>query len=505
MSRRSGKISTEARATRWQGFTNPTHLAILSVAVFLLVISFYFEFNRAGTPSDGARISVTGDVWTEGGVRVTPLDEGGLNLREGDIVIGVEGQPLIELVEGMLKFQPVNFEWSLGTEQTYTVIRNGSIREVAIPLKEFDFLSILQDGWGILLAGTINLIIFAAVFLKRSSYPPARALFLTSIGLFTTRVWAWGLSIPDLVQGSGFWIYQITTSVSYFLIFSGGLHFALTFPNRAPILKSRRWLIPVIYLFPNFTYWISFFFFRATSGGSLQWMNTFGLFTNLIPLAYIIGVLVAVIAGYRSNHNREHRAKVRWIAYAMGIVAVFGLLFYELPGFVLGESLISANELSVASLLVTADILIAIFRYQIFDIDIIINRTMVYSILSACLGIIYLGGVSLFGGILRSLGTPSPETSGGESPLTVVSSTLMVVVLFTPLRTRIQEVIDRRFFRTKYDAAQTLASLNRSMQEVVELEDLIGVINATVEETLQPEFTDFHIADEPAQRWGFSA
>jgi hypothetical protein len=122
---------------------------------------------------------------------------------------------------------------------------------------------------------------------------------------------------------------------------------------------------------------------------------------------------------------------------------------------------------------------IAILRYRLYDIDVLINRTLVYGALTAALALVYLGSVVLFQGLLRGL-------TGQRSDLAVVAATLLVAVLFYPLRQRLQAVIDRCFYRRKYDAAQALAAFSARLRDEVDLNAVTADLVAVVDETVQP-------------------
>ena len=124
-------------------------------------------------------------------------------------------------------------------------------------------------------------------------------------------------------------------------------------------------------------------------------------------------------------------------------------------------------------------LVVAVMRYRLWDIDLLINRTLVYGMLTAILAGTYFAIVVLIQMAFRA-------ATGQESAVAVVASTLVIAALFLPLRRRIQDFIDRRFNRRRYDAARTLAAFSARMRDEVDLERLSGALVSVVEETMQP-------------------
>ncbi len=139
---------------------------------------------------------------------------------------------------------------------------------------------------------------------------------------------------------------------------------------------------------------------------------------------------------------------------------------------------------------------VAILRYRLYEIDLLINRTLVYGSLTAALGAVYFGGVATTQAIFRAL------TGQQEQPqLAIVISTLLIAALFNPLRRRIQGFIDRRFYRSKYDAAKTLEAFSAKLRDETDLDALSDELVGVVRETMQPAHVSLWLRPEtPSKR-----
>jgi hypothetical protein len=206
---------------------------------------------------------------------------------------------------------------------------------------------------------------------------------------------------------------------------------------------------------------------------------------SLEALSYgVLGVagLVSIYVRYRRGLGAE-RQQIKWLAYAGTVLLTGTILSYAGPESLSGSWLRQVGfALQVIGLVgLPVAIGIAIFKYRLYEIDLIINRTLVYGSLTATLVALYFGGTVLLQRFFVAL-------TGEKSTLVVVASTLVIAALFTPLRRRIQAFIDRRFYRSKYDAAKTLETFSAKLKDETDLdslsEDLVGVVT----ETMQPAY-----------------
>jgi len=194
------------------------------------------------------------------------------------------------------------------------------------------------------------------------------------------------------------------------------------------------------------------------------------VFTALGPVLLLAIVLSAasLVVRYRGAEAQE-RQQLKWVALAGSVFAVFVPLddFVGLPGFVF-PLLVMGIPVSIA---------MAVLRYRLYDVDRIISRSVAYALLSSLL----VGGYFLSVLVLQSI-LPLPE----KSPLIVAASTLLVVAAFGPLRARIQRIVDRRFNRSRYDAALTIESFGRRLRKEVDLEALTADLMRVVDTTVRP-------------------
>ena len=202
-------------------------------------------------------------------------------------------------------------------------------------------------------------------------------------------------------------------------------------------------------------------------------------------------VLVSVASVFvRLRHaDRTTRQQIKWLAYAAALLGT--VVIVSIAGDILfgGFGWWIFLIVILAFLCLPLSLGVAVLRYRLYDIDIIINRTLVYGPLTATLLALYFGGVATVQVVLRAL-------TGQESQLAVVVSTLVIAALFNPLRRRVQNFIDRRFYRRKYDATRTLEEFSAKLREGTDLDALSSELLLVVRETVQPEHASLWL------RWG---
>ena len=295
--------------------------------------------------------------------------------------------------------------------------------------------------------------------------------------------------------------------VFYGIIMAGPLESLSYFigEDQIALLAQTLFLIPVVvllYIFPSGTFvpqwsrWLVLaalliappMVFATSNVGRLS-QTAWSYITGTV-LIFLLGAgfYGQIIRYWRISSPRE-RLQVKWVVYGFGIWFLIisissGPYMYVLtlpadapiPGWMEPLSILWWIGLMILPISFT----VAILRHRLWDIDIIIRRTIVYGLLTASLLVIYFGSVV----VIQALFT---AVSGQQSAVAIVISTLIIAALFQPLRHRIQGWIDRRFFRAKYDAAKTLASFATTARDEVDLEQLTAVLVQVTRDTLQPK------------------
>jgi hypothetical protein len=194
---------------------------------------------------------------------------------------------------------------------------------------------------------------------------------------------------------------------------------------------------------------------------------------------------VAQIYRYFRASDAVQRQQIKWVVLGLAVTVPplgIALVLYSASGsFEMGAGAQVGYFLWTAFLVIfPLSITISILRYRLWDIDLIIRKTLVYGVLSALLALVYFGSVVVLQALFDAL-------IGSQSPVIIVLSTLLMAALFSPLRRQVQHLIDRRFFRSKYDATQALARFAKTARDEVEFEALTAALVSVVQETMQPD------------------
>lgn len=292
-------------------------------------------------------------------------------------------------------------------------------------------------------------------------------------------------------------------SLSWMALIFPVLLIPLFFPNGRLISPRWRW---TVFLTIGMTLFLSVWgaFTRQIYLDFMPWemTNPIGFITEettntiLAPWSILLAVvtiasLASMVVRYRRGSLVE-RQQMKWLLYACFL---FGLVY--IPGVITNTNsskwsvqLLIGYLLPLAIMAIPASITIAILRYRLFDIDVIIRLTLVYGLLTGLLGLVYFGGVVVLQQVFRTL-------SGQTGQVAIVITTLLMAALFNPLRRRIQSIIDRRFFRQKYNADQALARFAVAARDSTVPAALTTMLLDITRETLEPTQVSLFLVKKP--------
>jgi hypothetical protein len=334
-----------------------------------------------------------------------------------------------------------------------------------------------QLGLDVLFAGGFAAVA-ALLFWRRSHDPLALYVSLTLL-VFGALSFNTGL-MAGLMAASPGW--RLPVQVLEFLGVTGFVAFVLVFPDGRFVPRWTVLAVAAVML-----WWLPNIFFPGSPFDYVTWPGVayFGAF------AVVLGTMGgAQVYRYRRVSTPAQRLQTKWVVFGF-VAAASGHFAGDLIVFFLAPALTSPQAvladragytLTYASfLLIPISIGIAMLRHHLFDIDVIIRRTIVYSLLTGTLALIYVGSILSAQAIVQAIWGRQPLP-----PVVVVASTLLIAALFLPLRRNLQRGIDRRFYRRKYDAARTVAAFGQTVRSEVDLARLTDHLLAVVEETMQP-------------------
>ncbi|HEX6480864.1 MAG TPA: hypothetical protein VF043_18645 [Ktedonobacteraceae bacterium] len=303
-------------------------------------------------------------------------------------------------------------------------------------------------------------------------------LLLVALMLVTFGAVGTGGSTTVLVMHYPVWNIPVNC-LYFFAVVSAGL-FAYLFPTGRFVPRWTRWVAVVYVLLQAASFSPYVVGYNATT-----WMNTL----YFVLLVGLFGtMLYAQVYRYRRVSNPMQRQQTKWVVFGISTLVVISSAFFlpytifpalNQPG--AAYQIIVNAVYTLLFLPIPLSIGIAITRARLWDIDVIINRTLVYGTLTIALALVYFGLVIGLQSLVRLF-----TGQIAQSPIVVVASTLAIAALFQPLRHRIQAVIDRRFYRRKYDAAKTLEAFSSALRNEVDLSQLSKHLVQVVEETMQP-------------------
>lgn len=441
-----GRSVGSARSERGAGMNRAGRLVLLAV-VALLLGAAGFKAYRLTLPTDGW--SLSGEVWAPTFVEDLLRADG--DLRPGDVLLAVDGVPYTNLIGAALAGRRAGLAYRAGAVSTYTVWRDGAPKDLRVPVTHWSREGVARAAWRTLtdtpFGGVyrwLAWLVAAFVFARRPANLAARLLFLLESVTASMAISAAvaPVSVADALSPALFYAARTWGDLLTWLVVPPlALHFLLVFPGARPV---RRGLLAAVYALP----WTVL---------ALVWTSGLAVLVPLLAGAYSVANLVAVVVVVVGHGSGAARASVRWLAFGFGLSGLLSLLFWlRLAGLLPLPAGLSGVlfDHCLCDLIYVACIAVALVRHQLFDIDVIIHRTLVYGGLTACVVALYVGIVGSAGRLLGS---------AADLPLSLATVGLLALA-FDPLRSRLQRGVNRLVYGYRDEPYRVLENLGRRLE-----------------------------------------
>jgi hypothetical protein len=303
-------------------------------------------------------------------------------------------------------------------------------------------------------------------------------------------MWFTAFILTFYPTGGGLWLFSQVTTRLPLILMAGSLLWPLywlflyLFPNGKAVPRAFLWPI-LAFMLVHFGFQLMFLLSASTDPAVAKLVPpslvlSMARYFPILLLAFLLVMTAQVIRFWRISTPIE-RMQTRWVVMGLGIYITIGILLNAVVGKLdmVGDQGYISDLDELVGIFIPVSIGISILRFHLFDIDLIVRRTVVYSLLTALLAALYYLTVLTFQAAFRAF-------TGQESPVSVVPSTLVVAALFNPIRRRLQGWIDRAFFRRKYDTEHALATFGASLRENLEFDQMAQHLVSVVDQSLQP-------------------
>jgi len=424
---------------------------------------------RLAAPADGTVVYPSAPPWGPDGVVVQEVHAAGSPLRPGDLVVAVDGVPLGERGEP-------------GDRPVYRVVRDGRTLDLPVPLGTYPIREILRDHASALPFVLLELAVAGFVIVRRPRDPAARALFgIAILQAAGGAAYPFASQVVDVATGR-IWPTMLSDTANA-LVWGAMLHFAMVFPKRWPVVARRPRLVAVAYVVPFLLYGLSL----ATGLPGADALQRLGLLAAVSPPAanvFPVVVVAALVASYvLAKRDPSARQRMRWQLYTFG----FGVAAYiglgRLPEWVTGHPLLGYDVLTLFFLPCPIALGFAVLRYRLFDIQVILRRSLVYGLLSAGVLACALGAAT---GLGMLFGWPADPV-----PLALV---VIVTLALVPAASRLRRVVSRRVFGDRDDPYEVLRQLGDTLESTSSPQAVLDHVTRTLARTLRLAYVAIEVS-----------
>jgi two-component system NarL family sensor kinase len=450
-----------------------SHRVVALITLVLVALTAWGLFERITAPSDGTVVQLSNARWRGDRITINLSLEPTSDLRPRDVVTALDGVPLLDVPAGRV--------FGTGDEVTYTVLRDGRATDVTVRLHTFPLVSFLGLTWPTLLMPVTALGIAVFVFRRRPGDRAAQALMvLTGLMLSGTVGWLLGDEVHRLAS-SGPTVTDVAGEVALAMVWGAMAHFALVAPGST--LRVHRWWLVLAYGVPLLLHGAHMAVNLPVARSTAEARGIAGQ-VSLWPSAVLpVACAVLLVVSYRSTVDLQARVRMRWIlvTFVLGGLAFVTLWIY--PNTV-GRPAAPETTIALVFLLPTLALGAAILRYRLFDIEVILRRSLLYGAVTGTVLLVYLTGAWLLS-----------RVPGISRELVAVVTSGLVAFAAPALRTTLHRRVGRLVFGARDDPFVVVSRLGR-IDAAAEPRQVLDDIAATLARTLRLSYVSIELRSE---------
>jgi signal transduction histidine kinase len=448
-------------------------LVVVSVAASL----GYTAWRLIGA-SDGGLVPFYADAWRPDGVAVQQLDATTNGLATGDVVVAIAGRPLGEWVDGAFDPTLDRSRLTEGAPVPYTVLHDGQLRVIDVTYARHDVSQLLIDNWSNILLAVVMLGVGLYVLVRRPELSASVALVVLGCGMAGSILpWLLGIQPSDIALGWPFLLYLLTSSAIYMLLWSGAIHLPLAMLGH----PSRR-ALTLAYVLPLGGYAVILAVARMLTPTPTAWLGTWAFAQMAIVIPCVVAGLWLAVRGYRAAPAIVRR-QVRWAVSGAAVATIIGLALLFVPQLITGRPLVSWSMVGLFALPAPIGVAVGILRYRMFDIDVVVNRTLVYGGMTLAVVALYVIAVVVLGALLPF---------GQGLPVSLLATGLAAVAAL-PMRDLLQRGVNRLMYGDRDEPYRALSRLGQRLEGSLDPIEAPGVIVRTVAESLHVPWVGLQI------------
>jgi two-component system NarL family sensor kinase len=460
---------------------DPRATGVVLVAALMVLVALAATWHRLSTPSDGTRVEYLTSALGNDGLGVAPIAGVATPLRAGDRVTTIEGVGLERWLTGDPGGRAVS-----GETVAYEVSRDEATVSLRVPLGTYPLLTVVFEAWGTLLQCAALFAVGAYVMVRRPSAAGAAPLLLFAAGMTGSTVpWLLGFQALDLAGRIGFWLWVTGAFLAYSVMWSSVIHFGLVFPKRLAAADLPG-AIPLVYAVPLALVGGSVAVSAAIGGSLLAAFGSAAAVQLVMVIAIGLTILTLQVIQYRSAKTTQARDQVRWLAWGGGIAIALSMGLWFVPELLTGRPLLPWSAVGAAGLPFPVAIATAVLRHRLFDIEVVINRSLVYGGLTVAVVAVYASVAAGLGLFIRG--------DGGFAVSLLATGAAALAAL--PVRDRLQRAVDRLMYGDRRDPYRAISRLADRLSASLATDEVLPTVVATVASALRLPYVAIELQRE---------